>query len=73
MMLSLPEEEYRRTALMDFLSVAPLKEWLPGRQAGVRAEATAWDRISRDAGVTRGREVWLKRLRARLVMTSKLR
>ncbi|HSP56481.1 MAG TPA: PD-(D/E)XK nuclease family protein, partial [Dehalococcoidia bacterium] len=66
-MLSLPDTDYRRTALLDFLSIAPLKPWLPAEEAPVRARTTVWDRISRDAGVTRGAAVWRKRLAAKLV------
>lgn len=66
MMLALPEEDYRRTAVLDFLSIAPLMEWLPVNGGTVRTTSTAWDKISRDAGVTRGREVWRRRLAARL-------
>ncbi len=65
-MLSLPDTDYRRTVLLDFLSIAPLKSWLPARDAAVRARSTAWDRISRDAGVTRGASTWRKRLTAKL-------
>jgi hypothetical protein len=62
----LPEEDYRRTAVLDFLSIAPLEDWLPAGDSNVRSQTTVWDKVSRDAGVTRGREVWRKRLAARL-------
>lgn len=60
----LPDHGFARTAVMDMLSVAPLREWLSGRSGPVRAMVAAWDRISRDAGITRGRDVWSSRLRA---------
>ncbi|HET9476002.1 MAG TPA: PD-(D/E)XK nuclease family protein [Dehalococcoidia bacterium] len=66
LMLSLPEEDYRQTTLLDFMSIAPLKDWLPGSAGPVRNMSTTWDKASREAGVTHGREVWRKRLDARL-------
>jgi len=67
MLLSLPEEDYRRSAVLDFLGVAPLRDWLPGRgDAKVLRREASWDRISRDAGVTRGGEVWRQRLSAKM-------
>jgi len=43
---------------MDFLSVAPLREWLPGAQGNVRALTSVWDRLSRAAGITRRADRW---------------
>ncbi len=60
----LPGRDFARTAMMDMLSVAPIKEWLPGRADQVRRLTTDWDRLSREAGVTRGAGVWTQRLQA---------
>ncbi len=60
----LPERAFSRTLTMDFFSVAPLRQWLPGQNRDVRALATAWDRVSREAGVTRGPDRWSRGLRA---------
>lgn len=60
----LPQLDYARTAVIDFLSVAPTKEWLPSTDGDVHEATTAWDKISRDAAVTRGRDVWRRRLKA---------
>ena len=65
-LVDLPDKEYRRTSILDFLSGAPLKPWLPGKNRSVQALTTAWDRISRDAGVTSGSAVWRQRLGARI-------
>jgi hypothetical protein len=47
---------------MDLLAVAPLRASLPG--ASGPAQTTAWDRLSRDAGVTHGLDRWDGGLRA---------
>jgi len=60
----LPELDFARTATMDALSVAPIRAWLPGGENGVRALPAAWDRISRDAGITKNAEQWRERLTA---------
>lgn len=61
----LPELDYARTAVIDALSVGPVKRRIPGEDGQlVTAMTTSWDRISRDAGVTRRAEVWRERLRA---------
>ena len=60
----LPERDFSRTATMDFLSVAPLRDLLPTDDGRVRAMTAMWDRLSRDAGITHGREPWPARLRA---------
>ncbi|MCH7811762.1 MAG: PD-(D/E)XK nuclease family protein [Chloroflexi bacterium] len=54
----LPARDFSRTAVMDFLSVAPLRPWLPGRDADVQALSSFWDRLSREAGITHGLERW---------------
>lgn len=60
----LPELDYARTAVIDFLSVAPTQRFLPGADGDVPAATTAWDKISREALVTRGRDIWRHRLEA---------
>ncbi len=60
----LPDRDFARAAMMDMLGVAPIKDWLPGRAGQVRALTTGWDRLSREAGVTRGAGVWTQRLQA---------
>jgi CRISPR/Cas system-associated exonuclease Cas4 (RecB family) len=61
----LPDTDYARTAVIDALSVAPVKRRIPGEDGQlVPTMTTSWDRISRDAGVTRRTDVWRERLRA---------
>jgi RecB family exonuclease len=60
----LPALDYSRTAVMDLLSIAPMREWLPAGDRNVRALPSAWDRVSREAGITRGAERWKKALAA---------
>ena len=60
----LPERDFSRTATMEALSVAPMREWLPGRENAVRTLAAAWDRISREAGITKDSNQWAGRLTA---------
>jgi ATP-dependent helicase/nuclease subunit B len=60
----LPGQQYARTALIDFLSVSPVREWLPAAGGAVHEATTAWDRITRDASVTRGIDNWRSRLGA---------
>jgi hypothetical protein len=60
----LPDEDFSRTATIEFLSIAPIREWLPS-SAGVTHEmASAWDNISREAGITHGTATWTRRLAA---------
>ncbi len=47
---------------MEFLSIAPLKEFLPAADGDARLLANDWDRLSREAGITRGRDAWERRL-----------
>jgi RecB family exonuclease len=54
----LPEEEYSRAAVFDFLGLAPLRREVPGRDASVSVRAGQWQRIAREAGVTHGLERW---------------
>jgi ATP-dependent helicase/nuclease subunit B len=60
----LPDRDFSRTATVDFLSVAPLREWLPTAEGNVRALTSAWDRLSREAGITHGSERWSGALQA---------
>ncbi len=60
----LPGLDFSRTAVMDVLSIAPMREWLPAGDRKVRALPSAWDRVSREAGITRGAERWTKALAA---------
>jgi hypothetical protein len=60
----LPMLDYARTAIIDLLSVSRLRDWLPTADRPVHEAATAWDRVSREASVTRGIEIWRRRLGA---------
>src|SRR5262249_6277015 len=55
---TLPDTDLTRAALMDFLSIAPVRSRLPAEPEPVPALASAWDRISRAAGITHGIERW---------------
>ena len=57
-LLSLRESDYRRDAMMDWLSAAPVLE----ARAGNPAPAHRWDALSRSAGVVAGAEQWDERL-----------
>jgi hypothetical protein len=56
-LLDLPAREYDRPAVMGLLTSAPVVtergRWIP---------AGAWERITRDAGIVRGRDEWWTRL-----------
>lgn len=55
-LLDLPERDFRREDVAALLAGAPLRwrgGWVPSR---------AWEQLSRDAGVVRGREDWQHRL-----------
>jgi RecB family exonuclease len=43
---------------MDFFALAPLRYEIPSASGAVRPWAAAWDKISRQAGVTRGVQRW---------------
>lgn len=58
----LPAQDYSRTALMDMLSTAPLRHVIPATDGEVRPRETSWDRTSREAGVTHGKDTWSDRL-----------
>ena len=59
---SLPERDFSRAAAMEFLSIAPLKEYIPAGDGNERLMTNAWDRLSREAGITRGKDAWDRRL-----------
>ena len=54
----LPGHDYSRTATMELLAMGPLRPRLPIASGSVAARASAWDRISRDGGVTHGLSRW---------------
>ncbi len=54
----LPDNDYSRTAAMDLLALAPFAHTLPSAQGDVPQTTSAWDRVSRDAGVTHGLGRW---------------
>jgi hypothetical protein len=58
----LPAKDYSRTAVIDLFSIAPLKYAIPSIDGEVQPRETAWDKISREAGVTHGSVVWNDRL-----------
>jgi hypothetical protein len=60
----LPERHFARTAVMDFLSVAPLRSRVPGMDADVLVLSSTWDRLSREAGITHGVGRWNSALSA---------
>jgi RecB family exonuclease len=57
-LLRLRETDFRRDALMDWLSAAPVLE----RAGGGHAPAQRWDALSRSAGVVGGASQWRERL-----------
>ncbi|MCH7484036.1 MAG: PD-(D/E)XK nuclease family protein, partial [Chloroflexi bacterium] len=59
---SLPERDFSRAAAMEFLSIAPLKEYIPAGDGNERLTTNDWDRLSREAGITRGKDAWDRRL-----------
>lgn len=56
-LLDLPGQDFARPAVMGLLTSAPVV-----RADGSRLPTGAWERISRDAGVVRGRAGWADRL-----------
>ncbi|MCH8813659.1 MAG: PD-(D/E)XK nuclease family protein [Chloroflexi bacterium] len=64
MLARLPGQEFARTAVMDFLSVAKLKTTVPTAGGGTPPRTPDWDRISREAGISKGSGQWTARLRA---------
>jgi ATP-dependent helicase/nuclease subunit B len=62
---ALPDADYSRAAVMDFLALAPLKARIPAGAESVAPLAAPWDRLSREAGITKGAARWREGLRAR--------
>lgn len=60
----LPGQDFSRTSTLEFLSVAPIREWLPSGDGVIHEMTSAWDTISREAGVTHGATTWAGRLSA---------
>lgn len=56
-LLALADRGYRRRDVADLLAAAPV------RRGGQRVPVARWERISREAGVARGRSDWDERLR----------
>lgn len=56
-LLDLPTRDYDRPAVMGLLTSAPVVT-----EHGHRVPAGAWERITRDAGIVRGRDAWWTRL-----------
>jgi RecB family exonuclease len=56
--LALPEQDWGRQALVDWLATGPL------RHRGRPVPTTRWDRLSAEAGVTEGKGDWARRLAA---------
>jgi ATP-dependent helicase/nuclease subunit B len=67
----LPAQEFARTAVIDVLTVAPLKRSLPSATGHVPAMTAPWDRVSREAGISKGAEQWQQRLAAYITDTEK--
>ena len=63
-MLSLPASEFRREAVMDWLTSGPIVETWEGEDRGRWAPGPQWDEISRDAGIVKGIRQWEGRLAA---------
>ena len=62
MLARLPEKDFSRTATIEFLSVAPIREWLPAGDGVAHEMTSAWDKLSREAGITHGADTWRRRL-----------
>jgi RecB family exonuclease len=58
-LLRIALDDFSRISVFDFLGLAPLRELLPVPGAEeIRLDATNWQRIAREAGVTKGIERW---------------
>jgi ATP-dependent helicase/nuclease subunit B len=67
-LLDLEQSEYPRTDLMTWLSDGPLRT-----PDGFPVPVARWDRLSRDAGVSRGVDTWRQRIgAARAALTAQL-
>ena len=61
-MLSLRESQFRREAVMDWLTSGPIVDAQEGESSGPWVPGALWDEISRDAGVVKGAAQWQRRL-----------
>jgi len=61
-MLRLPASNFRRTAVMEWMTSGPIVETWTGERAGRWIPAHSWDEVSRDAGVVKGMSQWQTRL-----------
>jgi ATP-dependent helicase/nuclease subunit B len=66
MLAELPLQSYSRTHVIDWLSLAPLKDRLPGTNGPIPALPAVWRRLAREAGITRGVARWHSGLNALL-------
>jgi hypothetical protein len=64
MLAELPAQGYSRTRTLDWLSLAPLREFLPAGDATVALLPAAWRRLAREAGITQGAARWQSGLAA---------
>ena len=67
MLAGLPIQDYSRTQVIDWLSLAPLRPELPAAGGSVVALPAPWRREAREAGITQGIERWRSGLNARIV------
>lgn len=58
MLAELPIHNYARTQVIDWLSLAPLRDFLPTSEGNVPAMAAPWRRLAREAGITQGAARW---------------
>ena len=63
-MLKLPDTQFRRSTVMEWLTSGPIIGSRSGDRAGKWAEARRWDELSRDAGVVKGAGQWQVRIHA---------
>ena len=64
MLAELPLQNYSRTHVIDWLSLAPLRGRLPAANGEVATLPTPWRRLAREAGITQGASRWQSRLGA---------
>ena len=60
----LPQNNFSRTSALEFFSIAPLRSHLPAGDGRAVALPAAWDRVSRQAGITKGADRWRRGLDA---------
>ena len=66
MLVELPLQNYSRTHVIDWLSLAPLRGHLPTSDGVVATLPAPWRREAREAGITQGIERWQSGLGARI-------